>query len=76
MDSAAVSRDARDSHFLGGGRVVVGKEKLEFADVRWIEISIILKRKSQNGTKPGHQIKFKGEQLDLDSVQWREKVLV
>ncbi len=29
----------------------IGKEKLEFADVRWMEISSVLKRESQNGTK-------------------------
>ena len=28
------------------------KDKLEFADVRWMEISSVLKRESQNGTKP------------------------
>ncbi len=30
----------------------VGKEMREFADVRWMEISSVLKRESQNGTKP------------------------
>jgi hypothetical protein len=49
----------------------VGKEKLEFADVRYMEISSVLKRESQNGTKPVKQIEFKGERLDLSSVRGR-----
>ncbi len=54
----------------------VGQEKVEFADVRWMEISSVLKRESQNGTKPVKQIEFKGERLDMSSVRkWREKVL-
>ena len=52
------------------------KEKLEFADVRWMEISSVLQRESQNGTKPVKQIEFQGERLDLSSVRrWRQKVL-
>src|SRR5229473_2536078 len=43
----------------------VGKEKLEFAEVRWMEISSCLKRESKNGKKPVHQIEFKGERLDM-----------
>ena len=38
----------------------LGKEKLEFAEVRWMEISGYLKRESRNGTKPVKQIEFKG----------------
>ena len=53
----------------------VGKEKLEFAEVRWMEISSYLKRESQNGKKPVKQIEFKGERLDMTSVRrWRDKV--
>jgi WD40 repeat protein len=52
------------------------KDKLEFADVRWMEISSVLKRESQNGRKPVKQIEFKGERLDLASVRrWRNKAL-
>jgi small GTP-binding protein len=52
------------------------RDKLEFADVRWMEISSVLKRESRNGTKPVKQIQFKGERLDLTSVrQWRDRVL-
>ena len=55
---------------------VIGKDKLEFAEVRWMEISSVLQRESVNGTKPVKQIEFKGERLDLSSVRrWREKVL-
>jgi hypothetical protein len=52
----------------------MGREKLEFADVRWMEITSYLKRESQNGTKPVKQIEFKGERLDMTSVRrWRDK---
>jgi hypothetical protein len=62
--------------FLDDDGRAIGKEKLEFADVRWMEISSVLKRDSANGTKPVKQIEFKGERLDLSSVRrWREKVL-
>lgn len=54
----------------------IGKDKLEFTDVRWMEITSVLRRESANGTKPVKQIEFKGERLDLSSVRrWREKVL-
>jgi small GTP-binding protein len=51
----------------------IGKDKLEFAEVRWMEISSVLQRESQNGTKPVKQIEFKGERLDMTSVRrWRD----
>lgn len=54
----------------------VEKEKVEFSDVRWMEISSVLKRESENGKKSVKQIEFKGERLDMTSVRnWREKVL-
>lgn len=54
----------------------IGKERLEFADVRWMEISSVLRRESGNGTKSVKQIEFNGERLDLSSVRrWREKRL-
>ncbi len=54
----------------------IGKDKLEFAEVRWMEISSVLQRASANGTKPVKQIEFKGERLDLSSVRrWRDKML-
>ncbi len=54
----------------------IGKDKLEFAEVRWMEITSVLQRESANGTKPVKQIEFKGERLDLSSVRrWRERVL-
>jgi predicted RNA-binding Zn-ribbon protein involved in translation (DUF1610 family) len=46
----------------------IGKDKLEFAEVRWMEISSVLQRESANGTKPVKQIEFKGERLDLSSA--------
>jgi len=50
--------------------------KQEFADVRWMEITSVLRRESANGTKPVRQIEFAGERLDLASVRrWREKVI-
>ncbi|CAH1386576.1 Small GTP-binding protein domain-containing protein [Candidatus Nitrotoga sp. M5] len=54
----------------------VGKEKLEFAEVRWMEISSYLKRESEKSEKPVTQIEFNGERLDMSSVQrWRRKML-
>ncbi len=54
----------------------IGKDKLEFAEVRRMEITSVLRRESANGTKPVKQIEFKGERLDLSSVRrWRERVL-
>ncbi len=37
--------------FSEGDERAVGKDKLEFADVRWMEITSVLNRESQNGTK-------------------------
>jgi small GTP-binding protein len=55
---------------------LIGKERVEFADVRWMEISSVLERESQNGKKPVKQIEFKGERVDMSSVRkWREKCL-
>jgi len=54
----------------------MGREKLEFDEVRWMEISSYLKRESQNGKKSVKQIEFKGERLDMTSVRrWRDKAL-
>ena len=54
----------------------VGKENVEFADMRWMEITSALRRESANGTKPVRQIEFAGERLDISSVRkWRERVL-
>ena len=54
----------------------IGKDKLEFAEVRWMEISSVLRRESANGTKPVKQIEFEGERLDLSSVRrWRDEAL-
>lgn len=53
-----------------------GKDKVEFADVRWMEITSVLRRESANGTRPVRQIEFKGERLDLSSVRkWRGKMM-
>ena len=41
-----------------------------------MEISSVLKRESQNGTKLVKQIEFKGERLEMSSVRrLRDKVL-
>jgi NADH pyrophosphatase NudC (nudix superfamily) len=54
----------------------IGKDKLEVAEVRWMEISSVLQRESANGTKSVKQIEFKGERLDLASVRkWWERVV-
>ncbi|MES2709928.1 MAG: TIR domain-containing protein [Verrucomicrobiota bacterium] len=52
------------------------REKMEFEEIRWMEITSVLKRESANGTKPVKQIEFKGERLDLASVRrWRDRIL-
>jgi hypothetical protein len=54
----------------------MGKDKLEFAEVRWMEITSYLKRQSQDGTKPVKHIEFTGERMDMASVRkWRDKAL-
>lgn len=54
----------------------VEKEKMEFAAVRWMEISSVLRCESQNGKRPVAQIVFRGERLDMTSVRrLRESVL-
>ena len=53
-----------------------GGDKLEFADVRWMEVSSYLRRESDGGRKAVRQIVFEGERLDLSSVRrWRDRVL-
>jgi WD40 repeat protein len=55
---------------------MASRDRLEFAEVRWMEISSYLKRESDNGKKPVTQIVFKGERLDAMSVRrWRDRVL-
>ena len=55
---------------------IASRDRLEFAEVRWMEISSYLKRESDNGKKPVTQIVFKGERLDAMSVRrWRDRVL-
>ncbi len=45
-------------------------------EVRWMEISELLRRDSDNGKKPVKQIVFKGERLDVMSVRrWRDRAL-
>jgi hypothetical protein len=47
-----------------------------FADIRWMEISDLLRDESKGGTRPVKQIVFKGERLDTMSVRgWRDKAL-
>lgn len=52
-----------------------GRERLEFADVRWMEIGSVLKREGAGG-KTVKQIVFEGETMDLASIlRWRKKML-
>lgn len=47
-----------------------------FSDIRWMEISELLRHESKNGTQPVRQIVFKGERLDTLSVRtWRKRAL-
>jgi len=57
-------------------RGLAGKDKLEFDQVRWMEISEYLRRESDGGKKPVKQIVFTGERFDLASIQrMRDMVL-
>lgn len=60
----------------GEGERFAGKDKLEFTDVRWMEITSYLKKEREGGKKIIRQIVFEGERLDLSSVlRWRDKIL-
>lgn len=49
--------------------------KLEFEQVRWMEISSILRQASEQGQRPT-KIEFKGERMDMVSIQgWRNRLL-
>ncbi len=51
-----------------------GKERLEFADVRWMEITSVLEREKAKG--PVKQIEFTGSRLDMSSVlEWRRRIV-
>ncbi len=53
-----------------------GGEQERFADIRWMEISELLRKASKDGKQPVRQIVFQGETLNTLSVrQWREKAL-
>jgi small GTP-binding protein len=53
-----------------------GQGKERFADVRWMEISELLRRETMRGTWPVRQIIFDGERLDALSVRrLRDRVL-
>ena len=55
---------------------IAERDKLEFDQVRWMEISSYLREKSANGTKPVTSIEFEGERLDMTSVhRWRRRIL-
>jgi len=45
-------------------------------EIRWMDVSEYLKRKSDNGKKPVRQVVFSGERFDVMSVRrWRERAL-
>jgi hypothetical protein len=65
----------RNEEFLVGGP---RPERRAFPDVRWMEISSVLKRELDAGRSPEQitQIEFTGEPLDLASVlRWRRRIL-
>lgn len=52
-----------------------GSGKLEFDEVRWMEISSVLQQAQAPGKRPT-QIEFKGERMDMVSIQaWRNRLL-
>lgn len=56
-------------------RLKDGSGKLEFAEVRWMEISSVLERACRDGKRP-KQIEFKGARMDMMSIQaWRNRML-
>ena len=65
---------ARERDWLESGR----PDRRAFPDVRWMEISSVLRSKLEAGLLPEEitQIEFTGEPLDLASVlRWRRRVL-
>ena len=65
---------ARERDWLESGR----PDRRAFPDVRWMEISSVLRSKLEAGLLPEQitQIEFTGEPLDLASVlRWRRRVL-
>ena len=55
---------------------IAGKDKLEFDQIRWMEISSYLKDATDNGKKTVRQIVFEGKRLDVMAVRhWRDKAL-
>ena len=72
---SAMSCNACYRYFPGNDAKQQNREKLEFADIRWMEITSLLRRESENGKKPVPHIEFKAERLDLTSIRkWRDKV--
>ncbi|MCP5119495.1 MAG: DUF4365 domain-containing protein, partial [bacterium] len=62
--------------FATGDERLAGKDKLEFDEVRWMEIGSYLERMSEGGTKAVRQIECDGKRLDMTSVhRWRRKML-
>ena len=60
--------DERSRHKEGSG-------KLEFDEVRWMEISSVLQQARARGKSPS-QIEFRGERMDMVSIQgWRNRLL-
>lgn len=54
---------------------VPGKERIEFANVRWMEITSVLENLKKSGPDEITQIKFEGEPLTQASIlHWREKL--
>ena len=55
----------------------MGGEKTEFAEVRWMEISSVLRdARAKSKTGEVKQIEFRGERLDRVSIEkWKRRVL-
>jgi len=62
--------------FIEDEELRFGSGKLEFAEVRWMEISSVLRRECEGG-KAIKQFVFEGERLDrLNLMKWRDRALV
>ncbi len=80
-DPKPPGHDLTEQELMRFRRDLQGTSRTEtraFPDVRWMEISSVLKRESDAGRSPEQirQIEFDGETLDLASVlRWRRRIL-
>ena len=57
--------------FSEGDVRAVRRQKVEFAEMRWMEIRSVLRRKSANGTRPLRQSEVADERLNQSRARTR-----